>query len=205
MFTDIIQRAFGRDSISSVDEHGKRVTITRAFALLDLYVAGFPCTPFSPLGERHGWQDEAAKVFYACMKTISALRPRAVVLENVPAILVRKNIGQLQRILKAISGYHTRVIKANSSSHGLPQHRERVYIFMWRVEELVVEEPGELDEIVAKALKSTRRPCRAPWPEWLQAIGLPIEPALSVESLESWARARPCGYCPPNRCSPPHV
>ena len=53
----------------------------------DCYVAGFPCPSFSNLGKRRGARDGRGLVTLKGLKYIAAQRPRAVLLEQVSAIL----------------------------------------------------------------------------------------------------------------------
>ena len=56
IFADLTMRTFGPDEVLATDLCGRRVRLTRDAAKLDLYVAGFMCTPFSDKGLRLGWQ-----------------------------------------------------------------------------------------------------------------------------------------------------
>jgi DNA (cytosine-5)-methyltransferase 1 len=52
----------------------------------DVFIGGFPCQPFSVAGKRKGAQDNR-NLWGEFARCIDEYRPRAVVLENVPAIL----------------------------------------------------------------------------------------------------------------------
>merc|ERR1719343_760005 len=70
----------------------------------DLYVAGFPCQPFSSAGLGQGFEDRRGrgKIFFDVRDYIAKQRPRVFVLENVYG-LVTKNKGQyFAAILKAL-------------------------------------------------------------------------------------------------------
>ena len=58
-FADLVQRSFTDTTITAKTLGAKEITLTREDVDLDLYVAGFPCTPFSDKGKRGGWQDPA--------------------------------------------------------------------------------------------------------------------------------------------------
>ncbi len=64
LFADITKRVFGKDYIVARTVEGHAVQLTRHDANLDLYVAGFMCTPFSDKGQRAGWKDASTK--YSC-------------------------------------------------------------------------------------------------------------------------------------------
>ena len=56
---------------------------------VDVYVAGFPCQPFSAIGAREGFNDprERYKVFFRLIKYIKTAKPSVFVLENVRGVL----------------------------------------------------------------------------------------------------------------------
>ena len=55
---------------------------------VDVLTAGFPCQPYSTAGLRKGQSDERA-IFQWIADTISVLRPRYILLENVQGILTK--------------------------------------------------------------------------------------------------------------------
>ena len=54
--------------------------------LVDVISAGFPCQPFSVAGDQRGTKDERNK-WPATARIISEVRPRVVILENVPPVI----------------------------------------------------------------------------------------------------------------------
>jgi site-specific DNA-cytosine methylase len=98
---------------------------------IDLYVAGPPCQSFSHLYHAaSGWQDERAKVFKQCVKTILQLKPRVWVLENSPNILASKNVKQWHVLRNSLvsAGYTVFEQIFRTQDYGLPQNRTRLYI-----------------------------------------------------------------------------
>jgi DNA (cytosine-5)-methyltransferase 1 len=53
---------------------------------VDILTAGWPCQPFSLAGQRKGADDDRA-LWPHVARTVRLVRPRHVVLENVPAVL----------------------------------------------------------------------------------------------------------------------
>jgi len=96
----------------------------------DLLLAGFPCQPFSIIGQRKGFDDTRGTLFFEIARILKAKRPRAFVLENVK-LLVGHNGGRtLHRIMETLReiGYQADYRVFNALKFGLPQKRERVFI-----------------------------------------------------------------------------
>ena len=96
----------------------------------DILLAGFPCQPFSIIGNMKGFEDTRGTLFFDIARIIKKKRPRAFVLENVK-LLVGHNEGKtLEKILVTLRslGYHVEYKVLNSLNFGLPQKRERIWI-----------------------------------------------------------------------------
>ena len=103
------------------DHYGLRKT--------NIYVAGFPCQPFSKAGLKRGFRDRRTKVYKGVVDTLRAGRIRAFLLENVEG-LIRHNAGKtLQKVLSDLEGanFHVDYRVYKSSEFGLPTNRPRVY------------------------------------------------------------------------------
>jgi DNA (cytosine-5)-methyltransferase 1 len=92
---------------------------------IDILTAGYPCQPFSHAGQRKGTEDER-HIWPYIIKTISILRPRIVVLENVRGHL---SLG-FKEVLKdlAENGYDARWQIVRASDVGAPHQRARLFI-----------------------------------------------------------------------------
>ena len=96
----------------------------------DILFAGFPCQPFSIIGQMKGFDDTRGTLFFHIANIIKAKKPKAFILENVKQ-LVGHNQGQtLKVIIKTLQdlGYHVQYTVLNALDYGLPQKRERVLI-----------------------------------------------------------------------------
>lgn len=96
----------------------------------DILLGGFPCQPFSIIGERKGFRDARGTLFFNVAAIIRAKRPRAFVLENVKQLAGDnggKSIARIVAELRAL-GYATEWRVLNALDFGLPQKRERVLI-----------------------------------------------------------------------------
>lgn len=96
---------------------------------VELVAGGLPCPPFSKAGKQLGANDER-NLFPDALEIIEAVRPKAVMIENVRGFLdavfgdYRDHLkGQLKKL-----GYETEWRLLNASEFGVPQLRPRVVI-----------------------------------------------------------------------------
>ncbi len=96
----------------------------------DILFAGFPCQPFSIMGDMEGFNDIRGTLFFDIARIIKHKKPKAFILENVKQ-LVGHNEGKTLRVIIASLkklGYHVQYAVLNALDYGLPQKRERVVI-----------------------------------------------------------------------------
>ena len=100
----------------------------------DLLCAGFPCQPFSIIGDRKGLADPRGTLFQEIIRIAKAKRPAALVLENVRQLVSMEDGRLFSRIVKDIEalGYNVDYRILNALDYGLPQKRERVLIIATR-------------------------------------------------------------------------
>ena len=98
----------------------------RAYPAADLLAGGVPCPPFSVAGRQLGRDDER-DLFPEALRLVAEIRPRAVLLENVPGLSTRRFDGyrELVRARLAQLGYRAWWDLVNASEHGVPQLRPR--------------------------------------------------------------------------------
>lgn len=100
----------------------------------DILLAGFPCQPFSIIGQMKGFEDTRGTLFFNIARILEVKKPAAFVLENVK-LLVGHNSGRtIKRIMETLKelGYHADYRVLNALDFGLPQKRERVFIVGFR-------------------------------------------------------------------------
>lgn len=97
----------------------------------DVLLAGFPCQPFSSIGQRAGFKHETqGTLFYDVLRIIKAKRPAAFLLENVTGLVTHdkgKTFEIIQKHLK-LEGYEIHYQVLDASDFGVPQVRKRIYI-----------------------------------------------------------------------------
>jgi DNA (cytosine-5)-methyltransferase 1 len=146
----------------------------------DILLAGFPCQPFSILGDKQGFSDTRGTLFFDIERIIKEKRPRAFLLENVKQLTSHdkgRTFKVIQEHLQDL-GYtiYTRVL--NALDFGVPQKRERIFIvgfrdkieFTWPTKtprykplEEVLENDSEVDQSLfasEKILKSRMEKCK---------------------------------------------
>ena len=96
----------------------------------ELLFAGFPCQPFSIIGQRQGFADPRGTLFFEIMRILRAKRPQGVVLENVKQLATADDGKVLERIKTDLRGLGYTVDSKilNALDFGLPQKRERTII-----------------------------------------------------------------------------
>ena len=106
---------------------------------VDLYVAGFPCQPYSTAGKKLGENDRFNRhaVLEHILNYVEKSRPKMFILENVSG-LISQNEGRLfDYIMIRLEGikdetgqpiYHCRYSLLNAREFCLPQNRLRLFI-----------------------------------------------------------------------------
>lgn len=96
----------------------------------DILLAGFPCQPFSIIGNLKGFEDTRGTLFFDIARILGAKKPAAFILENVKLLVGHKKGRTIKRIMETLNelGYHSSYKVLNALDFGLPQKRERVFI-----------------------------------------------------------------------------
>lgn len=96
----------------------------------DILVGGFPCQPFSTLGNLKGFEDERGTLFFTIKKILLKHDVKVAVLENVKNIINHNKGETFDRIIKELKeiGYNVYHKVLNSADFGIPQRRNRVII-----------------------------------------------------------------------------
>jgi DNA-cytosine methyltransferase len=108
------------------------------FRAVDVIAGGFPCTNISTVarldyGCQTGLDGEHSGLWFEMLDVIRGWRPRAVVVENVAALLTVNEGRDFGRILWSLDrlgyGYEWQVVRAADAK--LPQRRRRLFILAY--------------------------------------------------------------------------
>ncbi len=96
----------------------------------DILTGGFPCQPFSIIGEGKGFSDTRGTLFFDIERILKEKRPRAFMLENVKQLRSHDQGRTLSVILEHLEnlGYKVQWQVLNGLDYGVPQKRERIII-----------------------------------------------------------------------------
>ena len=96
----------------------------------DVWVAGFPCQPFSTSGNKLGFGHRQGNVFESLARLIDLKTPNMVLLENVEGLLKNKAGHTFSKVLITLSqlGYDVDWLLLNLRWFGVPQTRPRLFI-----------------------------------------------------------------------------
>lgn len=114
-----------------IKPHGDITKIpTRLVPAHDMLCAGFPCQPFSIIGNRRGFGDIRGTLFFEIVRILQDKKPAMFVLENVKQLATHDNGNTLSVILHTLAdlGYKTDWSILNALDYGVPQKRERTII-----------------------------------------------------------------------------
>ena len=100
---------------------------------VSLLHGGPPCQPFSQIGKRRGISDPRGLLIFQMVGFAEVLRPKAVLIEQVPSFLAAsmdgttRVVGELHRRFGAL-GYELHVELLEAQSVGLAQNRRRAFL-----------------------------------------------------------------------------
>jgi DNA (cytosine-5)-methyltransferase 1 len=93
---------------------------------VEIICGGFPCQNLSTAGDKEGVDGEKSSLWWEMLRVISELRPRYVIVENVPGLLIRgfdEVLGSLAEV-----GYDAEWDVVSAADVGAPHLRERIWI-----------------------------------------------------------------------------
>lgn len=126
-------KAVWQVDVRALDPIGVAVALKLRPGELALLHGGPPCQPFSQIGKRGGVDDPRGQLAFQMVRFAEALRPAAVLIEQVPKFLgtwaadgmtVLDVLGEEFRRI----GYKVRATVMDATDYGVPQKRKRAII-----------------------------------------------------------------------------
>lgn len=127
-----------------------------AVPAVDVYVCGFPCTPYSSLRNHRTklFKEPAAKPYFAMLKFLEHRRPALAILENVGGL--RRVVGKVLRDLEKLKWYFVIWMMIDSEALGEPVSRPRCYFLLVRRDASISSDVGAMTEFCKRCLLGTR-------------------------------------------------
>ena len=96
----------------------------------DILTGGFPCQPFSIIGQGLGFSDTRGTLFFEIERILRDKQPHALLLENVKQLKSHDKGRTFKTILETLRalGYYVHDTVLDARDFGLPQKRERAFI-----------------------------------------------------------------------------
>lgn len=100
---------------------------------VDLFTYSFPCQDISLAGKQEGLDKNSgtrSSLLWECEKIIETVKPKYLLMENVKALVNKKNKPQFDVWLEYLEelGYKNFWQVLNARDYGIPQNRERVFV-----------------------------------------------------------------------------
>jgi len=129
------EAAFFEGPVSELTAQQIFATCGLAVGELDCLIGGPPCQSFSYNNHQRSDGDDRARLFEHYLRLVRGLKPKTLVMENVPGILTIGD-GSVIKAIKAelkLMGYESALRILSAEEYGTPQVRRRVFIVASRV------------------------------------------------------------------------
>lgn len=106
--------------------------LTRRAGAIDVLIGGPPCQGNSDLNNHTRRVDPKNELYFSMVRLAELLKPRVVLIENVPGVLHDKGnvVARTSAALRSI-GYHVTQSVVELQKIGVPQRRKRLVVMAW--------------------------------------------------------------------------
>lgn len=130
---NLVRSTVWQVDVQAVDPTRMAETLGIAKGEVALLHGGPPCQPFSQIGNKKGFLDPRGRLAFEMVRFADALRPGAVMLEQVPAFLdarASQDMSVLDVMREAFQsiGYEAKASVLNALDFEVPQRRKRAII-----------------------------------------------------------------------------
>ena len=125
---------------------------------VDIYVCGFPCTPYSSLRSHDTklFKDPNAKAYFELLRVLREKRPPLAILENVGGLI--RVMGKVLRDLERLRWYHIVRMPIDSEHLGEPVSRPRFYFLLWRRDACIMADSGQIAKLCQQCFRAACAP-----------------------------------------------
>lgn len=108
----------------------KKIDFTLYRDQIDILTGGFPCQPFSIIGQRKGLEDTKGTLFYELARAIKESNSKIFLAENVQNLVYHDNGRTLEVILNTFNELNYRIAYKvlDAVDYDVPQYRKRIFI-----------------------------------------------------------------------------
>lgn len=134
----VIQSEIGEKTIAELFERIDNLTVNKK---IDVIVGGPPCQAYSVAGRARMGKavedDPRNELYKYYVKFLERYKPKMFVFENVLGIRTAKNGEPLKDLTHLVeqAGYNMKLKVQIASEHGVLQHRQRVIIVGWKIQD----------------------------------------------------------------------
>jgi DNA (cytosine-5)-methyltransferase 1 len=125
---------------------------------LDLLAGCPPCQGFSTMTTLNGRftnRDPRNDLVFEFLRFVRGLRPRAIMMENVPGLAKNRRISKVVAELRAL-GYHCNHGVLDAARYGVPQRRRRFILLAGRQTEIPFAPPSNRTHTVREAFRKLK-------------------------------------------------
>lgn len=121
---------------------------------VDLIVGGFPCQDLSIAGHRAGLAGERSGLWFEFLRIIKELKPRWVIIENVPGLLNSNKGNDIRLMLNSLEGlrYVIDCDILDAQYFGVPQRRKRVFVICQHADDILKKKMTSSAQTIAQCL-----------------------------------------------------
>lgn len=132
---------------------------------LDLLAGCPPCQGFSSMRTRNGKRkvrDKRNDLVFDYLRLVKALKPKAVMMENVPALAENQRMKKLAKKLAAM-GYNMNgtPVVLDTADFGVPQRRRRMILMCSRIKAIAMPAANPIKRTVRQAIGNMRAPAKS--------------------------------------------
>lgn len=173
----------------------------------DCLAAGFPCQPFSVMGNQRGFEDSRGNMFFKIAHILDVRKPRAVFLENVANLKKHDNGRTFSIVINTLIdlGYTIKHCVIDPTDVNIPQYRARIFIVGYRnhldMKDFTFPEPVPLsrsiEDIISRKEKHSEEFYYVPGDRYYKSLDIRMKGKTGIYRIDdSGVAVRRWDICP---------